>query len=544
MDRLEENLKRIMQVASVIGREFAFRILQTISGMREDLKAHLLNLQGLEFIYEKSLFPELEYIFKHALTQEVAYNSLLVKRRKEIHERIGEAIEELYPERLDEFYEMLAYHYGKGEVLDEASRYQKLSGSKAARNHSIPEAYSFYKEALTTLHRLPDTVENKKEKIEVLVLMVTPMNLLGFPEGSLGMLQEGESLSKDLQDNRRLAFFYGRVSAYYAYSGSALVGVRYLEDAFEVARKSEDIDLIVPTAQGLCLSYIPTGRYDKLVDIAPGILDLLEKTERRSDFFGNPGNPYSALGAYCGMSMGYLGNFEEGTIFLEKGLRHATQIEDLRTLGLIEFCYGIFFHTKGDWKSAVEHLQNAIKYNKEVKFMAPLAWGWGLLGHAYSYLGDPESGKTYVGQGLRMQRDAGFQWWLSAYPLFLGDIHLQLGDLKNAKSFTEEALSLSQKNSERHMEGLSQIQLGHILGRTETEQIDRAQEHILRGMKLLDELNMKPWYAQGHLFLGELYANAGQQEKAMENLRKAESMYQEMGMDYWLAMSRKVLAEL
>jgi len=87
MDRLEDNLKRTMQVASVIGRDFAFRILQTITGMREELKSHLLNLQGFEFIYEKRLFPELEYIFKHALTQEVAYNSLLLKRRKELHEK-------------------------------------------------------------------------------------------------------------------------------------------------------------------------------------------------------------------------------------------------------------------------------------------------------------------------------------------------------------------------------------------------------------------------------------------------------------------------
>jgi predicted ATPase len=81
MDRLEENLKRTMQVASVIGRDFAVSILQTITGMREELKSYLRNLQGLEFIYEKNLFPELEYIFKHALTQEVAYNSLLLKRR-------------------------------------------------------------------------------------------------------------------------------------------------------------------------------------------------------------------------------------------------------------------------------------------------------------------------------------------------------------------------------------------------------------------------------------------------------------------------------
>ena len=115
MDRLEDDIKRTMQVASVIGRDFAFRILETITEMRQGLKSYLLNLQGLEFIYEKSLFPELEYVFKHALTQEVAYNSLLQQRRKEIHEKIGRAIEELYPERIEEFYEMLAYHYSKSE---------------------------------------------------------------------------------------------------------------------------------------------------------------------------------------------------------------------------------------------------------------------------------------------------------------------------------------------------------------------------------------------------------------------------------------------
>ncbi|MCG6880495.1 MAG: hypothetical protein LJE96_15280 [Deltaproteobacteria bacterium] len=109
MDRLDENLKRIMQVASVIGREFAFRILHAITDMKEELRSSLLNLQGLELIYEKSLFPELEYIFRHALTQEVAYNSLLFRRRKEIHEKIGQAMEQLYSERLEEFYEMLAY---------------------------------------------------------------------------------------------------------------------------------------------------------------------------------------------------------------------------------------------------------------------------------------------------------------------------------------------------------------------------------------------------------------------------------------------------
>ena len=125
MDRLEESLKRIMQVAAVIGREFAFRILETITEMKEELKSGLVNLQGLEFIYEKSLFPDLEYIFRHALVQEVAYNSLLLNRRKEIHEKIGRAIESLYPQRLEEFCEMLAYHYSKSGNLPKAYEYPR-----------------------------------------------------------------------------------------------------------------------------------------------------------------------------------------------------------------------------------------------------------------------------------------------------------------------------------------------------------------------------------------------------------------------------------
>lgn len=127
LDRLEDNLKKTMQVASVIGRDFAFKILQTITGMRTELKSYLLNFQGLEFIYEKNLFPELEYIFKHALTQEVAYNSLLQKRRKDIHEKVGMAIEELYSQRLEEFYEMLAYHYCRSDNVDKSVQYSKLA---------------------------------------------------------------------------------------------------------------------------------------------------------------------------------------------------------------------------------------------------------------------------------------------------------------------------------------------------------------------------------------------------------------------------------
>ena len=154
MDRLEDKLKRTMQVASVIGRDFAFRILKKITGMREELKSHLLYLQNMEFIYEKRLFPELEYIFKHALTQEVAYSSLLMKKRKELHEKIGKAIEKVYPERLEEFYEMLAYHYYAGQDWTKALNYLARAGDKAAAAFANQEALDYYARALEVCDKL------------------------------------------------------------------------------------------------------------------------------------------------------------------------------------------------------------------------------------------------------------------------------------------------------------------------------------------------------------------------------------------------------
>jgi len=156
-------------------------------------------------------------------------------------------------------------------------------------------------------------------------------------------------------------------------------------------------------------------------------------------------------------------------------------------------------------------------------------------------IGDMETGRRYAEKGLKIQRDGGVEGNLSLHHFILGDIHLQLGELKNARSFVDEALRLSQKNNERLIEGLSWIVLGRILGQTETSQIIKAEEYILQGVKILGELNLKPSYAGGYLALGELHDNAGEKEKALENLKKAESLYQEMGMDYWLARTRKVL---
>jgi len=543
MDRLEDNLKRTMQVASVIGRDFAYRILQTITGMREELKSYLLDLQGLEFIYEKSLFPELEYIFKHALTQEVAYNSLLLKRRKEIHERIGKAIEELYADRLEEFYEMLAYDYSRSENLEKAYQYLKLSGDKAARSYSNWEAFRFYREAIKVLNKLPETEGNKRRGIEVRLLGAIPMMALGYPEDSLQILQEGERLSRELGDERSLAKLYSIMGLCYSMRGDAVEGMKYAENCFEQAEKIQDIELMAATGLDLCMSYMTASEFSKVVEVAPRVIDLFEKTQRESESFGKGVNVYSQLLWQYGGSAAWLGDFEKGEALCEKALRFALEIKDLFGLGTIEFQYGFVCNQRGNGKEGVEHLRNAIKYCEEGQVLILLGLLWTGMGWGYHLMDDLPNALEHAEKALQIQSD-GIPLKLSITYWLLCAVHLDLGNLRDARTWGEKALKLSQDNREPDTEGLVWILLGRILLKTDSSQSDRAEEYILRGIEILDKWKLKPFYSQGCLRLGELYADTGQSKKALETLKKAESAFQEMGMDYWLRRTQEMLEKL
>jgi predicted ATPase len=363
VDRLEENLKKIMQVASVIGREFAFRILQTITGLRDELKSYLLNLQGLEFIYEKRLFPELEYIFKHALTQEVAYNSLLLKRRKEIHGKIALAIVEIYAERLEEFYEMLAYHYSRSEDLSKACHYLKLSGDKARGRFSSSEAFGFFKEALSLLRDQPVTNENNKLRLEILQSVTYPVRILGYPEGSLELLKEGESLAQDLEDRKALAYFQSIMSGYYRHSGTEPEkGREYIENGLVESELTEEIEVGFPRAYNLITAYTMEGKYSRVCEVAPKIIGLIEKTHTEHGALGLSANPYSILHGYYGMSLGAMGRLAEGERIIEKGLCFARDENNPISLAVVEMLYGVFALFKFDPEKMVKHWRLSTDY--------------------------------------------------------------------------------------------------------------------------------------------------------------------------------------
>ena len=528
-------MKRMMQAASLVGRDFAFRILQAITGMGDELKSHLLVLQGLEFIYEKKLFPELEYIFKHALVQEVAYNSLLRKYRREIHEKTGEAIEALYPGRVEEFYEVLAYHYSQSANVKKAHKYLILSGTKATQNYSHRESFRFYQEAIGVLKQMPSSVSNIKAQIEVRLLIYSPMVSLSFPEGSLGILKEGVRLAKEAGDERSGEVFKFALNNYYSMKGKPHAGIQQAEKSFKEAQLTQNIELIAQRAWQLCALCGTSGDYFKIVELIPNVLALLEK-DPVAGFFDWV---YPPLCIQYGVSLGMLGDFEKGENYIRKGLFHATKINSIQALGLGEVNYGYFFINKGDGKLAIEHCQNSITYFEEAKYSYLLSIAWSGVGTGYYLLGDLETAKAYIEKGLKIHIDTGAEASLSTHYRYLSMVHCDSGNLKEAKTCAEMAVEISTKDNERHREGGSRIWLGRILGKKDPSQRQHAEVAIREGMEILDELKLMPYLACGYLFLAELYAETGQEEKVQKNLKKAYGMFGEMGMDYWLRKTQE-----
>jgi G-protein signaling modulator 2 len=206
--------------------------------------------------------------------------------------------------------------------------------------------------------------------------------------------------------------------------------------------------------------------------------------------------------------------------------------------------YGWLFIAKGDGEKTLQHLHEAVRYLEETGFTPLLGHAWSGLGWGYYFMGQLETALEHMEKGLKVQSDAGLIHQLSRYHYSLSMVHIDLGNLEKAQSYIEGTPEVAHKNIERHIEADSRITLGRLLGKMGKSDVAKAEEYILKGISILDELKLKTSASLGHFFLGELYADKGQKDKALESLEKAESMMQEMSMDYWLRRTQEVLVRV
>ncbi len=258
IDRLERDARESLQLASVIGREFTLRLLNRISDLHAELEGVLGELKTLELIYEKTFFPELAYMFKHALTHDVAYSTLLVERRKMLHRVVAVAIEELYPDRLPEHFETLAHHYEQAEQWPQALEYLRKSAEKAAETFAIRDALRFYDRAATICGRIGD-----RAQLGELALRRSMLNLSIFaiPDSIADcnqVLEAGRASDDEHLVSRALA---GRaVGEFFAHEFAA--SEASADDALSTAGERYD-DTRFTASIAKAATYIVTGRLDE-----------------------------------------------------------------------------------------------------------------------------------------------------------------------------------------------------------------------------------------------------------------------------------------
>jgi class 3 adenylate cyclase/tetratricopeptide (TPR) repeat protein/energy-coupling factor transporter ATP-binding protein EcfA2 len=515
IDHVEESLKRIVQVASVIGREFAYRILQTIMGMREELKSSLLNLQGLEFIYEKRLFPELEYIFKHALTQEVAYNSLLIKRRKEIHEKIGSAIEDLYPDRLEEYYEMLAHHYVLSDNRKKALEYLARANQKAARVNALQEAMSYFDKAMEILDSFPETESNQQRRISLLVDQWVVFQLsLRFSE-YYDLLNRYEAMATELGNQELLGMFYARLGAcqwWFGHLDQATKTLTKAAELCEAAGAHEDLGFAYMTLQW---SYLWKGDFAHVLTLKEAAIGQMEKQFNL--------RPYVLALTGASWAYSHTGSWDNAVKEAEKGLKVAEEYSNNSLISFAAFALSVACTLRGD-------LSNALEYGEQAVEVAPTpadkVWAQTGLAWALCRLGDPYKG-VEVATNLASMYHAVRFFPAEIYTIItLGEGHWRCGDNGAATQRLHEGLELAERTGMRFLIGYACRLLGETTVKVNPEQ---AMNHFMQSIAMFQEVKAENELALAYAGYGRFHKRQGNMEQARENLTKALGIFEKLG---------------
>jgi class 3 adenylate cyclase/tetratricopeptide (TPR) repeat protein len=542
IDRLPPEDKRLLQVASVVGKDVPLALLQAIAELPDEaLRRGLDHLQGAEFLYETGLFPDLEYTFKHALTHEVTYGGLLQERRRELHARIVEAIEMLHQDRLGGEIERLAHHAVRGELREKAVDYLRQAGLKAAARSALPDARVWFEQALGVLEALPGSQATLEQAFEIRFELRPVLTMLGEVRRALERLREAEALAEQLNDDRRR----GRVCAFVTTAHNDLgelddalvTGTR----ALAIAGRLGDLRLRILTTALLDEGHYYRGEYERVVELATDNLAALP-ADWVSEYFGMA-LPPSVLDRSClAMSLAQLGRFIEAATYAAEAIRLAEPTQHAFTVGQAHLAAGTLRLLKGDWPKAralIDHWIAVVRTGNVLLLLpaavASSAWALAQLGEVSEALNRLQEGEPL----LERQAARGlfnYRGW--AYHS-LGRAALRLGRLDEARRLGDCAVESSPGHHgfaahARHL-------LGDIATHPDRFDAESGEAHYREALALAEPRGMRPLVAHCHLGLGRLYQGSGDRAKADEHLRTAAAMYRETGMDFWLG---KAEAEL
>jgi class 3 adenylate cyclase/tetratricopeptide (TPR) repeat protein len=449
IDRLPPQEKQLLQSAAVIGKDVPFPLLQAITELPEqELQRGLTHLQAAEFLYETSLFPDLEYTFKHALTHEVAYGCLLHERQRALHSQIVEAIERLYSNRLIEQVERLAHHAARGEVWDKALTYLRRAGTKADARSAFREAGSYFEQALTALGHLTESRATHEQAIDLHFNLRNSLVALGERERVLEHLHTAEALANALGDECRLARVNAHIAIELLAQGEHERAVTASERASAMARTLDDYGLEVVATHFLGSAYYYLGNYPSAVEALRRNLVPLDSPIVRERFGGNV-LTFATSRNSLALALAERGEFVEAVARCTEAIQIAETVGHPYSVTVTYRGMGHLHLRRGDLHQATLALEHALEVCQGVDSPPLFHAVSSVRRYAYALSGRSAEAIPLLEEAVKRPVLIATQEGQSLRTIWLSEAYLLAGRKMDARAAAQRALGLARQHKER-----------------------------------------------------------------------------------------------
>ncbi len=530
IDRLSPEVKQLLQAATVIGTTVPFALLHAIAQLPDEALRHgLAHLQSAEFIYETGLFPEPEYTFKHALTHEVAYESLLQERRRTLHGRIMGAIEDLYGDRLAEHIERLSHHALRGEVWDKAVSYCYQAGAKAAAKSAHREAVTRFTDALAAIERLPQSGAIMQQAFDLRFSLRTSLSPLGEFQRSFELLHEAEAIATTLNDQSRLARVLTFKALYYWSIGQQDRAIDASEQALVTAEPAGDTPALILAKLFAGRAWHARGDYAHAIELLNWVVDETEGD--RTNFLGMANLPSVSARTWLSWSLAERGDFGAAIARGDEGVYIAEAVDHLVSRIYAYMALGIVHLRKGDLAVAISTLQRAFQLSATENLRMARATVAGYLGRAYTLSNRPDDAIAILEEAVAAAAGMELMVDQALRLAHLSEAYLQAGHVEQATRIAHLAQQSALDFNQRGASAWTQWLFGEI--HSQSERQEQAEEHYRKAVRLASELGMAPLIAHCHFGIGKGLGRTKKVEAARDHLVEAARLYGTLEMPFW-----------